>query len=453
MKTRLLAIGLACISAALVACGGGGGGGGPTPPTPTSTPVTTPTPYALGDSMTFSGSRVTAASFSYPSPSPYPATSATDSLTQTVAVSASPNPFGSLTAGDFHTVETDVAALVTHTTTTDAWIGISGSDLVEYGYKSADDSGDSMSVQPAAPAILDQNPETNGASWTNGAGATYTEKEADGTATSLTYNANGTYSETTTNTGTRVNTTIVENADGSGSLSANGSYLGGNVDNIVFSAPAANQVTVTVNYVQPPQPTAAPSGQPSPTPAPTIAPLVYTAPAWYGSGTPSFYSQVTTVTTGAAYPVSCSVPSAYGTSGGKLVQTTTRLDAILGYTDTQTQTTYTNAQYGPVCVIVSDVQNEYYDYQDDFAAANGFHFHFPGTPLSTTTIAQTLTLGTGAVVHLSPRSNQSQTRSSISMARVASATAALALHALRTRHRRQLELIHYFATHARKEIR
>src|SRR5579872_6853966 len=48
VKTRLFAIGLAVISAALVACGGGGGssGGGGTPPTapPTTGPTPTPTP-------------------------------------------------------------------------------------------------------------------------------------------------------------------------------------------------------------------------------------------------------------------------------------------------------------------------------------------------------------------------------------------------------------------------
>jgi hypothetical protein len=138
------------------------------------------------------------------------------------------------------------------------------------------------------------------------------------------------------------------------------------------------------------------------------------------------------------------VPSSYGTSGNTLVQTTNRLDTVLGYTDTQVQTTYTNAQYGPVCVVLSDVQNDYYDYQDDFGAADGFHLHFPGTPLSTTTIDETLTLQSGAVVHVAQRSTQSkqsQAQPSISMARVASARAALTLRAERMRHQRELRIV------------
>jgi hypothetical protein len=440
VKPRLLAFGLCAIATALVACGGGGGQtNGPNPPTTTTiTPTPSPTPYAFGDSMTFAGTQTTAATFAYPSPSPYPSTNTSVTISQAVTVGASRNPFGSSTAGDFHSVETDVSALVAHTVTTDAWMGLSGSSLVEYGYKSVDESNDSLSAQFPSPIVLDQFPETNGATWSNTAKETLTENDADGTSSTRTYLSDGTYTENTKNAKIGINTTITQAADGSGSIAANGLYLGANVDTITFTAPSGGQIAIAANYVQPPTPSPAPSGQPSPTPAPTIAPRVYTAPAWYGTGTPSLYSQQTVVTTGVAYPQSCSVPAAYGTSGNKLVQTTTRLDTILGYTDTQTQTTYTNAQYGPVCVTISDVQKDYYDYQDDFAAADGEHFHFPGVPLSTTTIQQTLTLQAGAVVHAAARHTQSSAAqtSSISAAQVASAMAAVTLRAERARHER-----------------
>ncbi len=444
MKTRLLAIGLAGLTAALVACGGGGGGGTSTPPTspPTAPPTPTPTPYAYGDSMSYSGSQVTNVAYAYPSPSPYPSTSTAVTVTQAVTVGASPDPYGPASAGDFHTLETDAQALVSHQTTTDAWIGVSAPDLVEYGYNSADDSGDSLDARFTSPLVLDRTPETNGSSWTNSAGVTFTEKDADGTASSRVYAANGTYSETTTNSKIGINTTITENADGSGSIAANGLYLGGNVSDIVMSAPANNAVTVTVNYVQPPTPTPAPSGQPSPTPAPTIAPVVYTAPTWYGTSAPVFYSQSTTVTTGVTYPASCSVAAAYGTGGNELVQSTTRLDTILGFTETQTQKTYTSASSGPVCVVISDAQNDYYDYQDDFAATNGYHLHFPGTPLSTTTISQTLTLQPGAVI-----------KTAAVMARVSAAAAAVRLRAELVRHAREASFLHHLADLARKENR
>jgi hypothetical protein len=390
--------------------------------------------------MTFNGSKTTAVTFSYPSPSPYPSANATDGISQTVTVTASPNPFGSLSAGDFHTVESDTAALVTRTTTTDAWLLLSGADLVEFGYKSVDDSGDSLSAQFPTPLVMDELPETNNASWSNSGAAIFAEKDADGTNSNRTYAAAGTYAETTTYTGLGVTTTITENADGSGVIDGNGNYLGGAVQNLTFSAPAGGQVTVTANYVQPPAPAA------------TIAPLIYTAPAWYGTGAPQFYSQNTSVTTNVTYPVSCGVPSPYGTSGNKLVQTTNRLDTILGYTETLTQTTYTNTQFGPVCVVISDVENDYYDYQDDFRAANGAHFHFPGTPLSTTSIAQTLTLQAGAVVKSSGRSTQAHETATLSMGRVAAAMASIQLRAAHARHQRELRFARFMLLHG-KEIR
>jgi hypothetical protein len=96
-----------------------------------------------------------------------------------------------------------------------------------------------------------------------------------------------------------------------------------------------------------------------------------------------------------------------------------------------------------VCVTISDVQKDYYDYQDDFAAVNGQHFHFPGTALSTTTIQQTLTLQTGAVVHSAARHTQSaqaQT-SAFFAAHVASAIAAVTLKAERARHQRIVQFV------------
>ena len=456
MKTRLFAIGLAGISAALVACGGGGGN--PNPPvrsSPTPIVTATPTPYGYGDSMSFAGTQQATATFAYPSPSPYPSTSTALTITQTVSVGSSPNPPAPASAGDFHTVETDASALVTHTTTTDAWLGLSGAELVEYLSKSVDDSGNSLTATYQPALVLDEYPETGGASWSNGAGVSYAEKDADGSSSTRVYAGNGTYTETTNSVANNVKTTITENADGSGSISTNGTYLGGAVNDIQIAAPSNNQITVTVNYVQPPTPSPAPSGQPSPTPAPTIAPVVYTAPAWYGTSAPVFYSQNTVVTTGVSYPSSCSVPAAYGTSGNELVQTTNSLDTVMGYTETHVQTTYTNSQYGPVCVVISDVQNDYYDYQDDFGVANGYHLHFPGTALSTSTLSQTLTLQAGATVHDVVRRAQSQQTQTvpITMARIAAANAAVRLQAERARHAREMHFLRSFAFHGPKEIR
>ncbi len=453
MKTRLFAMGCAvCLCGFLAACGGGGGGGSTPPTSPTPTPKPTGTPYAFGDSFAFSGSQTIADTFAYPSPSPYPSTNTTATVNETVTVGASPDPYGPLGAGDFHTIETDTAALVTHTTTTDAWLDTSGSNLLEYGYTTVDDSGDSLAASYTSPAIQDELPETNGATWSNGAGITYNEKDADGTASTRTYAANGTYTESTTTTA-GVQSTIGENADGSGNITTNGAYLDGSVNSLAFTAPKNNQVTVTVNFVQPPSPTPAGIGSPTPSPAPTITPRVYTAPAWYGTTTPVLYSQTTKVTIGIAYPASCGVPSGYGSSGNQLVQTTNRLDTIIGYTDAQTQTTYTNPQYGPVCVVLSDVQNAYYDYQDDFATATTFHFHFPGTPLSSSTLSQTLTLQSGAVVQDVGRRTLSHAVASLSAARIAAVAAAFTLRVERRRHQREIQFAHFMLSAGNKELR
>lgn len=451
MRTGFFAAGLAVISAALVACGGGGGGGGGAVPQAPAAPTPSPTPYALGHTYKFSGAQTTAASYVYPSPSPYPSVNTLVNITQDVTVTAAANPYGPASAGDFHTIETDAAALVTHTATTDAWLGMSGANLVEYGYSTADDSGDTLAAKYAAPEILDQLPETSAATWTNSAGVAFTEKDADGTTSTRTYANDGTYTEALSNKNTGVSASIGEKADGSGTYTTNGAYLDGQVSGFVFSAPSANQITITMNFVQPPTPAPAASGQPSPAPAPTITPRVYTSAMWYGT-TPTLYSQSTKVATGIAYPQSCAVPASYGTSGNTLTQTTVRTDTILGYTDNQTQTTYTNPQYGPVCVTLSDVQQDYYDYQDDFATATGFHLHFPGTALSTTTVTQTLTLQS-ATAQSSERRTQSAIPPAFEPSNVAAATAAFTLRVERLRHQREMKFASYLVSLARKEVR
>ncbi len=445
MKIRAVAVAAAIACAALAACGGGGGGVGPPNPPPSSTPKPTPTPYQNGATFAYTGSQTSQASFQYPSPSPYPSTNVTTSVTQAVNVTSSANPFGAPSAGDFHTVETDAAALTTHTLTTDAWIGTDASGhVVEYGYKNADDSGNALSAQYPTPFILDELPETGGATWQNGGAVTYKENDADGTSSVRTYNANGTYTETTTSSLAQLQ--LSQNADGSGSYTSNGAFLNGAVEGFAFSAPANNQVNITVTFVNPPTPTPAPSGHPSPVPVPTSTPRVYTAPVWWPTPL-ALYKSSTSVTANVAYPASCSVPSAEGTSGNELVQTTSRVDTILGYTDVQTQTTYTGANAGVVCLILQDVQNSYYDYQDDFAAANSFHLHFPGTPLSTATVSETLTLTGG---HPSAASaNGRRTSSSTVQSRTLSAgyiAAAQAQFARRTaldRHARELHALKF----------
>lgn len=401
-------------------------------------PVTASLP-GPNSALSFSGTQSTSAVFTYPSPSPYPSTNTTVTIAQNITVASSPNPFGSSAASDFHTVETDTAPLATHTLTTDTWLALSSpssiANLLEYGTIAVDDSSDSLSANYTTPLILDQFPESNGASWQNGGAVTFNEIDSDGTQSTRTYSANGSYTETTSNTGTNVTLHLTENADGSGSYTSNNVFLDGNFNGFVYSVPSSGQLTVTANFANP-----------------ATTPRVYTVPAWYTTP-PVLFNQSLQASTNVAFPSSCNVPASYGTAGTKIVQTTNRLDTILGYTDAQTLTTYRNPSAGPVCVVLQDVQSDYYDYNDDFATPSAAHLHFPGVLLSTTTVNQTLTLQSGATIRDTGRRAQSGFGQlpALSPAEVAAAQSVFTFRIERRRHERETRLLRVLRSGRRSE--
>jgi len=220
-------------------------------------------------------------------------------------------------------------------------------------------------------------------------------------------------------------------------------FSDGVVSGFTFSRPASGTITIDELYPAPPTPTPAPTGQPKPTPNASPTPTVTTAPAWFGAA-PALYSDTTSITANAAFPAQCAVPSSYGTSGTRLDRTVNRTDTILGYTEQTLTTSYLNSKSLPVCIVLSDVQTNYYDYQDDFGDPSGtghFHYHFNGTPLSVATTSQTLTLQSGAVIHGAQREVRSL--HGITAPQIAAALSAFNARAVRARHAREKALFQY----------
>lgn len=419
MKTRLPLWGFLALAGILAACNNGST---TVVPAPTLAPPAAPTPYGQGNQYARKGTLNSQATFLYPSPTPYPSTNVTAKVSLETTVTGAHNPFGPDTAGDFSTKETDRYPLYSRNYTDDAWIGLSSTSrpahLVEYGYTSVDDSNDTIRAQYTAPYMLDRVPQLVGLKFSNPAGETIDESDADGTKSHRVYADNGTYTETTTQKGTNVQATVTVNADGSGSYVTNGTLLGGAFDSLIFSKPANGQITVTANFVQPPSP------------QPTVAPRIYTAPAWFKK--PLLYASRSSVLGGVNFPAACKVPSRFGTQGNEIVTFTRRLDPVFGYIESDVQGTFTTPSAGTVCTMLADTIDFYYDYQDDFATATAAHLHFPGTPLSHTILTSAIALQHESVP-LTPIAATEQMHAAV---------AAFNIRLERLRHQRELQVLH-----------
>lgn len=332
--------------------------------------LTTPAPNL---NYVYSGTLTQSETFTYPTPSPLPSTSSSASISETVTFGASPAPNAS-GAVDVHAVAVANGALSSSTTTSDTWVGTSGSALVEYATQSNDGvspTPDTYETLFASPAQIDTVPEAKG-SWTNSAAQTIDESDADGTTDSRVVASNGTYTDTETiPSGYTVLTN--DNADGSGLITGTLFTDDFGIVGFTFGAPSGGTIPVDVEY-------SATSSASDGTPT-----------AWFSSP-PTLSAETDTETTGVTYPAGCSVPSIEGTSGNSIVQQISTLDPIFGETDVRTNTTYTSPSYGPVCIVMNDVQTYYYDYTGDTQQSYYDFATFAGTVLSTITTSETLTL-------------------------------------------------------------
>ncbi|MGZ3519799.1 MAG: hypothetical protein ACXVAG_02220 [Vulcanimicrobiaceae bacterium] len=401
LRTRFYIIGLVALAAGLAACGGGGGssgGGGPIPNPSTPTPPPQDYPIAAGDAFNYAGSLTRSLSYAQPAPNPLPSTTTTAQVTQSVTVSAGTAP-GGQSAADFHEVEQDAYPTQTTSLTTDAFYNLvtagSGANVVEYGYKSSDSLSNSIQYAYTTPQVIAETPFASGKTWNNSPAVTITENDADGTTSTRTYAADGSYTDNEDFLSGQIGATatIVENANLSGSYSSNS--FNALEDQIQVSAPASGQITISGIFPAPATPSPNPSGSPQPTPNPTTPPRVVTIPAWYSSSA-KLYTETDSDGGSAMFDSHCSVPSSVGTQGEKLTQTIARLDTVLGYQETQTTTSYVVPNFGPACIVMSDTIDAYYDYQGDtefgqLGVTIG-PFAFYGSPFQTTVIAQTLNL-------------------------------------------------------------
>jgi hypothetical protein len=379
-------------------------------------PTPAPRPGTLGNTFTFMGTLTNTATYTYPSaiPSPgalasMPPTSGTAQVTTAIAVQASPTPFFPVTASvvDVHSVETDAFALRSNVSATDAWFGTSPSAYSLYGSSVNDGSGDTFTTQYVTPQIVDQLPEA-AATWTNSPAATLVETDADGTNSTRAVAADGTYTDSQTiPVGLAAN--ILVNADGSGLYGGTAFEAFGGFAGLAFSAPLANVVTIQVLL-------GGLSGSPVPA-APVVGRAITVAtPTAFFSPAPVLYSESDVLTNDVAFSsnTSCAVPSQFGVTGNQIVQTISRIDPVLGYTETETITTYDQPGIGPVCIVMFDSQNYYYNYNNDDGTITSFANVFgDGSLKSVLTSGEVLNLqNTTAIVPTSvARSAQSAAQS------------------------------------------
>jgi hypothetical protein len=338
--------------------------------------------------ISLSGSITETDSFNYPTPSPFPSTSQSGAITESVSAAHSPSPVSTPAGGTligYYESESIAYPLETTTTAGDAWYASvpsttsSGTTNIEYLASQLNVGTTYVETLYKNGQIEDELPETSGATWTNSPAATIITIYSDLSHSSSTVNADGSYTETYTDP-LGYTLIIATNANGSGTYSGTEFTAAYGIDGYAMSAPSGSSITVSI------VPTPAPSGQPSATPFPINTPA-----AWFTPATTGLYSETDTQTTSVTYPAVCGVPSTFGTSGGHIATTISRIDPVIGTLDDETIDTYTSPSFGPVCQVLQDKTIGYYDYALDSAYVI---VDFTGGKQQTTTMSETLTLQT-----------------------------------------------------------
>jgi hypothetical protein len=380
--------------------------------------------------------------FGYPSPAPNAtAPPATLNYTVATAVSVGQTPFpGTAPSGsapvDEHVSETDSQSLSASTFTTDEWATVgstTGSDTLSVlGLVQQEPTSATVPVDQiiyGTPQLIDEYPETNGASWTNVPTATETYSFDSGADTGTRATASdGTYTDTETLLqGAGGQAVLTENSDGSGSIV--GPYYGGGiVTSVTMSAPASGMIADTTNY------TAFAQAQYGFPPSQTIEdPVWWTTPA-----PPVFYTETDGVATGQALPAGCS--TAYGTSGTQVQRAITVLDTVIGDLETTTLDSY-DVGGVPVCLVSSDVLNYAYDQQGN----TPYFIIFGQLGLEVVTTSETLSLQAGATSALPASTHRPSASVATGVGVSASMTlAALENHELTAFHKARIVQEHAF---------
>lgn len=367
--------------------------------------VYTQRPANAGDAFAFTGTLNQSATYAYPKPT-LPPSNVTANVTQSVSVSATANPFGPGTAQDFKTVEADAYPTQTLTTTTDYYYQLANANFELLGYNAVDDQGNTTSVSYSTPQIVDKLPEASGASWSNSPAMVLKQNFAGQEQATRTVDADGTYTDTETiyqgsgQSGTYPAMQIVlsDAKDGSGSFSFTYNFTG-----TPYNPPYTSETyewTTSAPHVPSPAPSATPGApvidvyetrllvQATPVPSPSPA-YQFSLNQWYPAAL-ALYSESDSNKGSATIPAACAVPSGFGTTATQIEQQVNRLDTALGTMETTTTDSYVAMGFGPVCVQVHDQTQTFYDFNND----TGYNWYYSSTPMSTATIAETLTLQT-----------------------------------------------------------
>jgi hypothetical protein len=287
----------------------------------------------------------------------------------TVQVTTSPGT-GSQVHED--STESDAYGTETVTTSTDAVVEATSTpaaqSFAELSETTTDEVNDSTVTTYATPLIYAIASLPFAGTITNGPPSTVNATLADGTTTSRTYAASGAYAENDTIPGGG-NNTITVNANGSGTYNVDGGEV-----IFGYTAPVAGNIVLTVTV----------GGS---------TPQTLSVPAWFGSS-PTLYSDITTNSHVGSLPAPCAPAGSAITSAYDFHRVISIIDPVLGYSETETIDSYVVPDYvstttvGPACVVISDVQSVYYDYNYDTPYIIYASLTQPAAPMQTNTISE-----------------------------------------------------------------
>ena len=425
-------------------------------PAPSPSPSPTPTlmaniyhPGDNGDSFTMAGTLLVTYDRSNQYPTPEPTSTTFDTISQTVSVT-NPGSFFGTSAVEFAINETDTQTMPTSQTYDESLNQyyqysntMATGNFLNLGFLSTDDNGYQITLQNGVnDQLADKLPEAGGQSWANLAGRTITTNDGANEMSTTTYNDDGSYSGTITYpnynpspnpTGSQLTNyaTLQVNSDASAAFTTPFIGTAFQYDTVFqLGAPSAAGPagTIAVTEVIPPQV--------GTTDAPTTSST--TIPNWMPA-TGGLASE-TDVDNGAQpLPNTCPVPSALAGMPNQIVQVKKTVDPLNGETETTTTTTYDSDNVGPICVVIHDVQIDYYDYSGQSSS------FFSSTPQQTTTLDETLYLSAETLDTIA-RHPEAKSRYAMTRAvNVATAQARITVAHTKARMHR-LALVHYGIT-------
>jgi hypothetical protein len=321
-------------------------------------------PITPGAGFMYTGTLTSTIARATPCAIPNVTSNATVSITVSTAAGTSPQV-------NENSMETDAYATDSVTTSTTAVVEPTSApapqSFAELSETTTDEVGDSTVTTYGNGALVYAiaSPLPFSTPITNGPPSSVVATLADGTGTNRQYATNGTYSETDTIPGGGQNT-IKVNADGSGTYNIDaGEVIFG------YAAPSSGTIVVTANIGGTPQ--------------------TLSIPAWFGAN-PTPYSDVTTDMGENPLPGTCQ-PAVSVPTADDFHRVISIVDPVLGYTETETIDSYVaknfapgNTTVGPACVVISDVQNIYYDYNYDTPYI--IYASLTAAPMQTNTISE-----------------------------------------------------------------